>query len=307
MSGTVRAAEVLSQAKINLRLRILAREDSGFHQLETLFLRVELSDTVRVRRSATRSLDVRGDVELSALGPVERNLAWRAADAYLSARGLHDRFAIEIDKRIPIGGGLGGGSADAGGVLRCLDAMSHDPIGEAGLLEIAACLGSDVPFLTSTHPYALAWGRGERMLALHPPEQRDVALLKPNVSVATATAYGWLAESRRAANVPAGQAATLLDAGSLSSWPTIASIATNDFEPVVSEHVGEIAEFLAFMRQTSAFDIAMMSGSGSTLFGISATPRRGLQFHAEEGAPERTPWLHITTTATRVEPVLPID
>src|SRR5688572_21114512 len=99
-----RAVEVPAQAKINLRLRILAREASGFHQLETLLLRLELADTIRVRRTpSARTLDVAGAPD-AALGPAERNLAWRAAVAYADVAGWTDGFAIELEKRIPVGG-----------------------------------------------------------------------------------------------------------------------------------------------------------------------------------------------------------
>lgn len=305
MNEALHAAEVLAQAKINLRLRILAREDTGFHQLETLFLRLELGDTVRVRRSANRTLEVGGDVDLSSLGPPERNLAWRAAVAYLDARGDTSGFAIEIDKHIPIGGGLGGGSADAGGVLRCLDALSPNPIGEARLLEIAARLGSDVPFLTSSNVYALAWGRGERMLALDPPAQRQVALVLPGVSVNTAQAYGWLAEARSSAVTSLEPLA--LDARSLSQWPTIASLATNDFEPVVAVRHGGVALLLAALREAESFEVVMMSGSGSTVFGLFTAASRNIASFGLGGAGLDAMEPRLTRTAGRVEPVRRID
>lgn len=306
MSEALRTAEVLAQAKINLRLRILAREDTGFHQLETLFLRLELGDTVRVRRSATRTLDVIGDVDLSALGPAERNLAWRAATAYLDARGMEGGFEIEIDKHIPIGGGLGGGSADAGAVLRCLDAMSGTPLGERALLAIAATLGSDVPFLASTHAYALAWGRGERMLALDPPEQRQVALVLPGVSVNTAEAYGWLADARRAAG-GASPEPIALDLHSLSEWPTIAALATNDFEPVVATRHGGVAVLLLALPESESFDVVMMSGSGSTVFGIFDDAHQHTASFGVGGPGVGEVQQHLTRTAGRVEPVRLID
>ena len=169
-----RAARVAAQAKINLRLRILAREVSGYHQLETLFLRLALADDVLVRATeGPRSLDVAGDVDARLLGATERNLAWRAADAYAEAAGWPAGFSIELTKRIPVGGGLGGGSADAGAVLRALDAIAPSPVGEPALLAIAARLGADVAFLASASTYALAWGRGERMLHLPAPDERE--------------------------------------------------------------------------------------------------------------------------------------
>ncbi|MGH7126349.1 MAG: hypothetical protein ACREFI_18385, partial [Stellaceae bacterium] len=161
-----RAVQVAAQAKVNLRLRILAREADGYHQIETIFLRLELADVVRLRRASTPSLDVTGDATAAAVGPVEQNLAWRALQSYAEAAGTSNGYAIELEKRIPVGGGLGGGSADAGAVLRGLDAMSTSPLGEAALLRLAAELGADVPFLTGTQPCALGWGRGERLLPL---------------------------------------------------------------------------------------------------------------------------------------------
>jgi 4-diphosphocytidyl-2-C-methyl-D-erythritol kinase len=304
---TTRGVQVAAQAKINLRLKILAREASGFHQIETLFLRLTLADTVRVRRTnGPRSLDVRGEVDLSLIGPVEKNLAWRAAEAYLDAVGDSSGFAIEIEKRIPIGGGLGGGSADAGAVLRAIDATSAAPMGEIGLMAIAARLGSDIPFLTSTHVYALAWGRGERLLALEPPEQRGVMLLIPPVAVNTAEAYGWLSAARDAAGVRPGSDPLALDVKSLSDWTRIAELAENDFEaPVSARHV-EIAESLRGVREGSMFEVVMMSGSGSTVFAVAS---RNLAAFGGDALTrlERPFRLMDTSTALRVEPVTPID
>ena len=145
--AAVREAHVVAQAKVNLFLRILAREASGHHQLETLFQRLELGDDVRVRVGVPgRSLDCGGADDL---GPTARNLAWRAAQVYHEATGWPDGWAIEIEKRIPVGGGLGGGSADAGAVLRCLNALAPRPLSAGGLLALAAPLGAAVPFLAT--------------------------------------------------------------------------------------------------------------------------------------------------------------
>ena len=114
-------ARIEAQAKVNLFLRILGREPSGYHQLETLFQRVSLADQVTVRTDVVgRSLECSG----ADVGPVEQNLAWRAALAFSDAASWPDAFAIEVTKNIPVGGGLGGGSADAGAVLRALNAMA---------------------------------------------------------------------------------------------------------------------------------------------------------------------------------------
>ncbi len=157
-------AAVRAQAKVNMLLRVLARETSGYHSIETIFQRVELADVVRVRVANGRSLDVAGpELPSAGLGPIEKNLAFRAAVAYQSATGWPHGFAIEIEKQIPVGGGMGGGSADAGAVLRALDALSPKPLGPH-LIEVATPLGADVPFMAIESPMAIGWGRGERLL-----------------------------------------------------------------------------------------------------------------------------------------------
>ena len=297
------AARVAAQAKINLRLRILAREASGYHQLETLFLRLALADDVLVRvTDGARSLDVAGDVDARLLGAAERNLAWRAADAYAEATGWPAGFAIELTKHIPVGGGLGGGSADAGAVLRALDAIAPSPVGEPALLAIAARLGADVPFLASASTYALAWGRGERMLHLRAPDEREVLLVLPPFAVNTGEAYGWIAA---APATPAVDQTGTLDAEALGDWTTIARLATNDFERVVAARHPMIEGVLARLRQLGCGP-AMMSGSGSTLFGVLP---RDIQvdlprFDGTLGGPP--PHVLLTRTATAVAPVVPV-
>ena len=292
-----RSVEVRAPAKVNLRLRILAREASGFHQLETIFLRLELADVVRVHRARDRSLDVSGDTNQAALGPPEKNLAWRAAQAYADASGIRDGWSIELEKHIPIGGGLGGGSADAGAVLRALDALSPRPLGERRLLSIATTLGADVPFLTSMNACALGWGRGERLLALAPPPARHVVLLVPAFGVNTAEAYGWLSSRSHAA---ATDATGILEPASLATWEGLAAVATNDFETVVAAHHPVLAALVDALRRARCAP-AMLSGSGSVVFGVlpdgvSAAPRVD------------DPCVTLLTrSATRVEPVSLLD
>lgn len=295
-------ARVEAQAKINLRLRILAREETGYHQLETLFLRLMLADGIVVRPTAgARSLDLAGDVDAAAIGPATANLAWRAAEAYIAATGWPSGFAIELVKRIPIGGGLGGGSADAGAVLRALDALSPHPIGEAALMGIAGGLGADVPFLTCTQPYTLGWGRGERLLALAPPEPREVALLLPAFGVNTAAAYGWVAEARRAAP-GAVESAGVLTPGGLSRWETLAGLAENDFEPVVGARHREIGALVAGLLAAGCRP-ALMSGSGSSVFGVLPADGSASRARLEAGLEALGARMLLTRTADSVAPV----
>lgn len=262
MSGG--AARLTAHAKINVALRVLARERGGFHAIETVFARIALGDEVTVRVGGRgRSLDCRG----ADAGPVERNLAWRAALAFAEATGWPRDFAIEIDKRVPVGGGLGGGSADAGAVLRALAALAPARPAERELLRLAMPLGSDVPFLTLAAPAALAWGRGERMLRLPPLPERHLALVLPGFAVPTAHAYAWLAESR-AEWAPSPLA---LDPATLADWDALAGYAVNDFEEPVARRHPDITRIIERLRRCGA-TIARMSGSGSTVFGLFAAP-----------------------------------
>jgi 4-diphosphocytidyl-2C-methyl-D-erythritol kinase len=288
-----RLARVVAQAKINLFLRVLAREVSGYHSIETAFLRVDLGDEVCVREASGRSIGCTGPaMPANGLGATARNIAFRAAAAYANATGWPRGFAIEIIKRIPVGGGLGGGSADAGAVLRALDALSPRPLGPR-LVELAIPLGADVPFMTIESPMALAWGRGERLLPLHPLDQRDVVLLVPNFPIATGDAYGWVA-SDRGTYAPS---ASVLVPESLATWEGMSVIATNDFERPVARRHPEIGELVDALKEADA-SVAMLSGSGSTVFGVFSQ------------LPDPTPGSHLagitaitTRTSTRVAPV----
>src|SRR6478672_1553650 len=218
-SGTT--ARTVAHAKVNLFLRVLAREGNGYHQLETLFCRLELGDDVTVHVGVDgRSLDCAGDaLPPAGLGPVERNLAWRAAVAFAEATGWPNAWSIEIAKRIPVGGGLGGGSADAGAVLRCLNAMSPSPVHDHELLALAAPLGADVSFLSTRASLALGWGRGERLLALPALPSRAAHLVCFPFGVATRDAYGWLDAEEGVADTARASA---IDVQELASWSGVA-------------------------------------------------------------------------------------
>jgi 4-diphosphocytidyl-2-C-methyl-D-erythritol kinase len=297
------AALIAAQAKLNLHLRVLAREDSGYHSIETIFHRIDLSDDVRIEiKARERTLDVQG----ADTGPVESNLAWKAASLYAIHNGWPSGFAIHLTKRIPMGAGLGGGSADAAAVLRLLDFLSPQPMPKAGLLSLASQIGSDVPFLATSSVMAMAWGRGERMLALPPLPRHDVLLMSPAFSVATRDAYDWidddrgsLVEANRAMGaVQRAPEAVEFDSIDLSTWPGIAKFARNDFEAPVAARYPEIAEHLARLRNSRAI-FSGMTGSGSTVFGILDSPPNYAKVPEEHR--ER-----VTTTSTSIDVVQPV-
>ena len=257
------AANVEAQGKINLFLRIVAREASGHHQLETLFARIELADSVRVSTATkARELHVTG----AEVGPKEENLAWRAAVAYTDAASWPVGFRVDVEKRLPVGGGLGGGSADAGAVLRALNALNPKPLPPGALASIAFQLGADVPFLTTDAPLALGWGRGERLLALRSLPAREVVLILPGFGISTAAAFGWYAADAAAREgTPGAPAALSID--DLDRWDAVSRLGVNDLESVVVAHHPEIEQCRLVLGSAGA-RIARMSGSGATVFGV---------------------------------------
>ena len=296
-----RGGRTLAQAKINLSLRVLAREPDGYHSVETVFLRLELGDDVR--------LHIRANARTLRCGvmrdqPQERNLAFRAAELYAEQTGWPGGFEIVIKKRIPIGGGLGGGSADAAAVLRILNALSRNPLSSASLLELAARLGSDVPFLASGHVMALGWGRGEKLLGLPALPSRDVQLFFPPFGIDTAEAYALLdaARSERATHgVPE------LTGEMFRDWDSAASHSTNDFEAVIRPRWPAIDALLARADRYGLF--YRMSGSGSTVFkipGITTTSSASTRKLPPLEVPEGTKRI-VTRTADSVVPVELLD
>ncbi len=292
-------ARVQAQAKINLRLKVLELGESGYHAIETVFLRLALADRITVTASAAGGveLDVTGDSDLVlASGPAEQNLALVAAQAYAERSGWRPGLSIRVEKRIPVGAGLGGGSADAAAVLRALNAMAPAPLPGAELLSLAATIGSDVPFLVTDDVMALGWGRGERLMSLPPLPARPVVLAVPPVRISTKDAYAWLGRSRGAspsAPTPPGDA--------FSSWDRAGYFAENDFAGPVAERYPVIEAMRESLVARGA-RVAMLSGSGSTVFGV---------FDSEDVsrcAANSGHWREIgTMTASHVVPVERMD
>ncbi len=258
----VTTVELLAPAKINLFLRVLAQERSGFHQLETLFCRLEFGDTLRMKR-VRRGIGL--DVEGAVIGPSEENLAYRAAQAFLDASGIKEGVRIQLRKRIPLGAGLGGGSSDAATTLRGLATLFPDSLGEEQLLQIAGGLGSDVPFFLSPSSLALAWGRGDRIQPLPSLPVAPVVLALPPVEIPTSWAYGCLAKDRE--RVSATRRPQVFSPEKLSSWDAIGELAENDFEGVVFREHPTLKTIRRALEGKDSL-VTLLSGSGSALFGV---------------------------------------
>jgi 4-diphosphocytidyl-2-C-methyl-D-erythritol kinase len=198
------------------------------------------------------------------VGPPETNLAVRAAKAVLDT--LEHRFAVHLtlDKRIPVGAGLGGGSADAAAALLAVNRLASDAVPRHELLQFAARLGSDIPFCLSGAPLALGWGRGERLLRLPGLPAAPGLVVSPSIAIATAEAYRWVDAARESAG---RRGALALDLDALSRWGDIARMAGNDFEsPVFARHPEIRSAFEALVATHPV--VCRMSGSGSSLLAI---------------------------------------
>ena len=264
---TTGAVRVQAHAKVNLFLRVLARETDGYHGLETLFCLVDLADELRAERREGSEVTIA--VEGADVGPPAENLAVRGAAAVLAA--TRDRFGVHLTlgKRIPARAGLGGGSSDAAAALLAVNRLAGDAVPRHELLQLAAKLGSDVPFFLSGAPLALAWSHGERLLRLPPLPPAPALLLAPPVPIATPEAYAWVDEARRPLD---RRGAVALDLDALSTWGDIGRMAGNDFESVVfGRHPPVRAAFEALVATRPL--VCRMSGSGSGLFAIYRSER----------------------------------
>lgn len=286
-----------ARAKANLRLRVLAREASGYHGVETLLIRLALADEVEVEAGGDGiELSVEGegaggedpDDDTAAVPEGPDNLAWRAAETFFGASGLEPAARITLRKRIPAGAGLGGGSADAAAVLRGLSELHGSPLARETLVELAGRLGSDVPFALADLPAALAWGRGDRMVPVPPAPRRPMAVVVPRARVPTADAYRWVDEDREdggdgdrsagpgdagaggrdaPADAPGAGAALLPDPDLLAYWEVLEDVALNDFENPVVARMPELGWWKEELTGEGAA-LAILCGSGSAVLGV---------------------------------------
>jgi 4-diphosphocytidyl-2-C-methyl-D-erythritol kinase len=258
--------EKKSPCKINLLLNILGRRADAFHELETVLQPVNLFDELIFERSAH-------GVELSCndanLPTDARNLVHRAATAFLQTAKITGGVKIYLKKNIPLAAGLGGGSGNAATTLLALNELFDQPLPAEKLFEIAAALGSDIPFFLQTKP-ALATGRGEKIRPLEDfPALRDraILLIHPGFGISTGWAYQNLARFPEALNGQKGRAAELISRLQANDWPAVADGFYNSLEAPAFEKYPVLALFQEFLRENGA-PVALMSGSGSTTFAI---------------------------------------
>ncbi|HPS02347.1 MAG TPA: 4-(cytidine 5'-diphospho)-2-C-methyl-D-erythritol kinase [Candidatus Sumerlaeota bacterium] len=259
-------------AKINLYLRIAGRRPDGYHDIETLFQRVELADRIEAELTAGSGfgLECHGLPEGTHL-PVEDNLmtrAWRALRGAVS--DTPDKFPgvrMRLFKQIPLGGGLGGGSSDAAAALKALEALWGVKAAPGELRRVAAGLGADVPFFLESAPAAIGRGIGERLDAFRHPCRFWTVLALPDFGVPTAEVY------RRydpASPLPDQPLVPLLEALSRQDLTAVLAALWNGMEPLAFALRPELGALRATLER-SAGQPVRMSGSGSTLFTLAET------------------------------------
>lgn len=271
-------------AKVNLGLRVVGRRDDGLHELDSLFAPLDLCDDLEVRIAPADGIAVALVLDGEPAGAPGAgvpaggdNLAARAATAFLEAASRAASVEIRLGKRIPAAAGLGGGSSDAGAVLRCLTAHFPGAVGAGVLAKLALGLGSDVPFFLDPRPSRVA-GVGEQIAPLPSLPPLILLLAGPLLALSTAEVY-------RAWDVLAGSltrpdaASTLrpppgLWADEVGRRSSLAALLENDLEPAAVRLCPPIARIRERIQNAGALAVGM-SGSGPSVFGI---------FESEAGA-----------------------
>lgn len=258
-----------SYAKINLTLDVLDPRPDGFHNIRSVIQSIGLHDMITVTVGGDPGIRVTCDVP--EIPTDERNLAHKAASVFFDHIGETPRVDIHIEKHVPVEAGLGGGSSNAAAVLKALG--SAFSVGHSALADMAAGIGSDVPFFL-VGGTALVGGRGDEVEELPEIPEQWLAIVKPPFGVSTAWAYKRLDEMEERPFLSAGELIVsterMVRCVRTSDWACLPDLLSNDLElPAVEQHpeIGEIKQQLLSLGARGA----LMCGSGSAVFGIFAS------------------------------------
>jgi 4-diphosphocytidyl-2-C-methyl-D-erythritol kinase len=252
-------------AKINLFLRVIGRRADGYHELDSIFAPVSLCDcvTIAIRPGAAARVTLRCDG--AGLPADDRNLAVRAANAFMAGFGIEAEITIDLRKEIPIGAGLGGGSSDAGAVLRMLATLCR-VADSARLAGIAVNLGADVPFFLNPAP-ARVGGIGERITPLPSIPDLSLVIAAPPIEVPTAAVFRALRPEDWSGPADDDDVRAICE-GRIES-----RLLVNDLAKPAMAQWPIIASLKAMLENAGA-RAAAMSGSGGAVFGVFETPAR---------------------------------
>jgi 4-diphosphocytidyl-2-C-methyl-D-erythritol kinase len=255
-----------SCCKVNLLLNILGKRPDGYHELETVMHPVDFCDRLDFERGGT---EIRLSCSDSRLPVNSKNLVYRAAALFLQSAGAGDGVQIHLHKQIPIAAGLGGGSGNAAATLLALNELFGHPLESANLAELAASLGSDIPFFLQNNP-ALGTGRGEAITPLNYFDSwrgTFLVLVYPGFGISTPWAYGELAKFPAALNGKPGRAQRLVSALQTNLETGVGEF-YNSLEAPALQKYPLLALYQENLRENGAVG-ALMSGSGSTTFAVA--------------------------------------
>jgi 4-diphosphocytidyl-2-C-methyl-D-erythritol kinase len=269
----MREVRIPACAKINLRLEVLGKRADGYHELRTIFQTISLHDTLKLRHSRRPgiSLTISGNESLSQEA-VEKNLVYRAVEALRGELKVRTGVEISLDKKIPAGRGLGGGSSDAGAALLGYLRLTGKKLPASELLQIAASLGADVPFFLHGGT-ALGIGRGEEIYPLPDAPPFTLLVVSPgDIHVPTPDAYRWLHAPSLASLTKVAAAHKLMEFCALC-WSAQGTALSNDFEKAVFQRHPRLAKIKRVLLHEGASE-ALLAGSGSAVFGVFPSPAK---------------------------------
>ncbi len=245
-----------SFAKINLGLNIISKRPDGFHDIETIFYPVQLHDEILIQKSNSSFFE--SNIEI--LNSNADNLIIKAKQKL--EEYLNKIFSVKINlkKFIPLGAGLGGGSSNAASILLGLNQLFNLNLSGEELFNIAVQLGSDVPFFLDPEP-SFAYGKGEILKKINFEIPYPILVINPGIHVSTPWAYSKVIPKKPELNLY-----TIVENG-INNFSKLKGIIKNDFEEIVFRKYPEIKELKQNLYDLGA-EFALMTGSGSTFFGI---------------------------------------
>jgi 4-diphosphocytidyl-2-C-methyl-D-erythritol kinase len=249
-------------AKINLFLRVTGRRGDGYHELDSAFLPVSLADEIRVEIRAADEPSVTVNCNLPELARSQNNLAARAARSFMSEFDLVAEVLIDLEKNIPVGAGLGGGSSDAAAILCMMAAAAHlsDEASASRLHRIALSLGADVPFFLDPRPSRVT-GIGERIAVIAGVPRLPIVIAVPPFEVSTTAIFRALKPAGWSGAAPEAHLASIAR-GDISTELTV-----NDLAATAIAQFPEIRRLKGLLEDSGA-RAAQMSGSGGAVFGV---------------------------------------
>lgn len=246
-----------SYAKVNLTLHIGRKLENGFHPINSLMQQIDLADDISIEKLPEDTIEI----ECSASIPTKKNLCYSAARLMKTKFGIKDGVRISIEKKIPIGAGLGGGSSNAAAVIIAMNSMFNLNLADEKLREIAREIGSDVPFFISGGSAYIS-GTGENVEPLEGLPCMHVVLVYPEFEVSTKMAYGLWDKN--------GNSSSPVSPNSLKDLHSIAASLSNDLQSVIFDSYEGLQDIREKLIQMGALN-ASLSGSGPTIYGIFRT------------------------------------